>query len=465
MLFGWKRNWNPSPLFRTKEYLELNTGVKQKGICPLLHYERVGKYEGKQYRINQADEIPELKPNNSEIQNWNNKKAKNIKRQKKMFDKIEIDSKKIVFCNFQHKYTCNTKYICNELLRRNLDVDIIWLYDPKQKDIYEYPRNVKLVSCDSNAAKKELASAHIIIDNGVISFKNELEKKSGQIGICTWHGSLGFKKMGADVEEIDNSEAIEKFTYNHDILISNSSFEDEVYRSSHWPKAEILRLGHARNDILIKCGDEQIRHIKMKIHIKYGIPFNKKFVLFAPTFRDDMRTMSQAEITKEINEKGIYNLNVEQLTDALSKKYGGEWIVLIRHHCVNSLNNIFKELQPDGMIDVTDYEDIQELMLAADAGITDYSSWILDYILTKKPAFLYVSDMENFESKRGFYYSVDESPLQVSNNMKQLTDDIEVFDQDKYEDEIARFLAEKGCIDDGNACVRIVDKIQYLIEQ
>lgn len=38
------------------------------------------------------------------------------------------------------------------------------------------------------------------------------------------------------------------------------------------------------------------------------------------------------------------------------------------------------------------YEDMQELLVAADAGVTDYSSWIFDYVLSGKPGFLIETD-------------------------------------------------------------------------
>lgn len=44
---GWKERKNPGPLFSTGLYLEQNCDVKEAGICPLLHYLRSGKMEGR----------------------------------------------------------------------------------------------------------------------------------------------------------------------------------------------------------------------------------------------------------------------------------------------------------------------------------------------------------------------------------------------------------------------------------
>ena len=52
-------------------------------------------------------------------------------------------------------------------------------------------------------------------------------------------------------------------------------------------------------------------------------------------------------------------------------------------------------------------------MLIADVGITDYSSWICDYLLTKKTGFIFATDMQNYNTERGFYYPYSNYLLQI----------------------------------------------------
>ncbi len=50
---GWRKGYPPSPLFDGDEYLKRNEGVKKAGVCPLVHYERNGRFEGRAiYPIN-----------------------------------------------------------------------------------------------------------------------------------------------------------------------------------------------------------------------------------------------------------------------------------------------------------------------------------------------------------------------------------------------------------------------------
>jgi CDP-glycerol glycerophosphotransferase len=61
------------------------------------------------------------------------------------------------------------------------------------------------------------------------------------------------------------------------------------------------------------------------------------------------------------------------------------------------------------VIDVSEYPQINDLFVASDSLITDYSSCMFDYSLTGKPISLLVPDLEEYESKtRGFYLPFNE---------------------------------------------------------
>ncbi|MFP7308406.1 CDP-glycerol glycerophosphotransferase family protein, partial [Enterococcus faecalis] len=57
------------------------------------------------------------------------------------------------------------------------------------------------------------------------------------------------------------------------------------------------------------------------------------------------------------------------------------------------------------VIDVSSYPDINQLYLIADLLITDYSSVMFDFALTKKPMLFFMYDKEKYQnSTRGFYF-------------------------------------------------------------
>ena len=111
------------------------------------------------------------------------------------------------------------------------------------------------------------------------------------------------------------------------------------------------------------------------------------------------------------------------------------------------------------------FNDIQNLMIAADAGLTDYSSWIFDYILLKRPTFIIANDLETFETNRSFYYPLDSTPFPIASTNEQLLQNINDFDNDVYLKDINRFLDERGCFEDGHASERIADMIVSLCKK
>ena len=116
------------------------------------------------------------------------------------------------------------------------------------------------------------------------------------------------------------------------------------------------------------------------------------------------------------------------------------------------------------IVDATAYPDIQELLVYADVVITDYSSCIFDYMLSGRPAFIYAPDLEQYNTERGFYYPLEETPFAIAKNMDILEERIETFDQHVYAAEVERFLASKGCMEDGQAARRVADLIMEVID-
>ena len=358
----------------------------------------------------------------------------------------KIDPKKVIFITFQGKYTCNPKAIAEEFIRRNSDYKLVWVVrkeDLKERD--KFPSELKLVVRESLEFYKELASSKFIIENANDTVYMKYNKRPGQVIIQTWHGSLGFKRLDKVKNETWVAKA-DELGNETDFIVSNSEFENMVYRTSYWENTEILEYGHARNDMLLN--KTKYNKMNKKVREYYNIDKNTKILLYAPTFRDDFSA-------------DTYNLDYAKLLDALKEKFGGNWVIMVRFHF--KLRNVdFSDDLTDNIINATDYYDMQELLCAADIGITDYSSWLCDFVLTEKPGFIYCNDMDKYVDERGFYYPLSETPFPVSKTNDELEKNILNFDIKKYEKQRQSFLKKRGCYEKGNASKRIVDKIYEL---
>lgn len=355
-----------------------------------------------------------------------------------------VKKNKIVFMTFDRDYTCNPKYIAEEILRQNLDMDLVWITARETVDSTHFPQKIRLVNYGSAEMFEEMATAKVWIDNALTGVWHNMPKKKNQIYLNTWHGSLGIKKLSGDSRWLRTAARCNKAT---DYCITNSTFEENVFRTTFWADTPVLRLGHARNDILIN--PDQTAAARKKVLEYYGLSEDTKIAMYAPTFRDNGNTQ-------------VYNISFQTLKQSLAKRFGGNWVIFERAHFKNRASQV-PHMEKD-VINVSSYPDMQELMAAADAGVTDYSSWAYDYILTGKPVFIYAPDLSAYAGGRGFYYPIETTPFAIAETNEQLSECIEQFDADQYEKDVKAFLEDKGCYEKGNAAAEIVSFLKEKME-
>lgn len=368
------------------------------------------------------------------------------------YENLPIENNKIVFRTFNGGYNCNPKYIAEEIMKQNLPYKLVWVVNKNILNfIDDFPRDrIQLVMSGSAEDIKETSTAKIIIDNERRTkyILNGVFKKDEQVYIQTFHGSLGIKKTGVDRNDtskkalrlckIDSSQI--------DFLTSNGTYTTNFFKSMFWDYGKILEYGHPRNDVFFKSNE----NIRKKVCNYFNIPTNKKILMYAPTLR-------------ESGDLDCYSLDFERTIQAVTKKFGSEWVVITRLHPL--LINRRDEFIPQGsnIIDGTKYSDMQELLASVDLLITDYSSSIYDYMLSYKPGFIFATDIEQYDNARGLYYPLTSTPFPVAKNNDEMVKNIENFNYEKYKSNVTTFLKGKGCIEDGHASERVVDLIKSII--
>ena len=365
-----------------------------------------------------------------------------------LFNLLPVKQNKIVFRSFSKSYGCNPKYIAQEILRQKLPYELVFI-SKKGKNV-GFPKGVKVIT-SKLAEYLALSTASVIVANSRIGnyFLKGFKKKKNQLYIQTWHGSLGIKKMEGDCDNLSSSylKQAKIDSENIDYLLSNSKWLTDVYHSSFFYNGKIMETGNARNDIFFannaKLKEEVCKYFNLKKDVK--------ICLYAPTFRDD----------KNLD---CYNVDYDNLLKNLKEKFGGNWVVVSRlHPNLSKFKNVIPQI--NGVYDGGKYPDIQELLVAADVMITDYSSCVFDFMLSSKPAFIFATDIEKYNSDRGFYYTLETTPFAMADNNKNLMKNILAFDENYYQKSVKQFLKEKGCADKGNASEQIVDLIKKHIER
>jgi CDP-glycerol glycerophosphotransferase len=364
---------------------------------------------------------------------------------------VKIDDNKVFFMPQESAYTCNPKYICEELRKQCPDVEVVYRVNSRGKN--SVPEGITTVQLNKMDYFRELFSSKIIVANSFIYLGMPYRLKKGQVLIQTWHGSLGLKKHNKEVlDSIKRAEALEYTGRRTDYLVTNSTLEISSLRETYWPKTPMLKYGHPRNDIFFPNYEKKRSELRRQFAKQWEVSPETKFVMYAPTFRD----------TKSFD---CYDLDFERVVEACEKKFGGEWKLLLRYH--PSLYKQYSQLTtklPDCVIDCTEFTDMQELIAVTDVAITDYSSWIYDYILMRKPGFLFATDIKEYcENERGFYYPIEETPFLIATSNDEMIKCIENYNDEVYHKKLEAFLVDKGCIDDGHASQRTVRLIRNIL--
>ena len=233
----------------------------------------------------------------------------------------------------------------------------------------------------------------LLMDNAFMPmsfFKVRRETKVLQL----WHGTGSIKKFGQDSNKGRIKELEKRLNSNIDYLFVNSDLLTDEYAGAFGvDKAKVYSTGLPRTDWLLKLInddklDEKLNTIKDKISRKKNISIKgKKIILYAPTFRDD-----------EVDNPKLH-INIEKLMKNLPDNI----ILFLRLHPFVSSAFNEKDLLPNSF-NVSDYKDLNELMVVSDGLITDYSSLIFDYCVLNKPMYFFADDIVEFGlNGRGFY--------------------------------------------------------------
>ena len=334
-------------------------------------------------------------------------------------------------------------------------------YDDSPKAIYELMvsdnrfKNYRFVWAFHNPEKFDIKGAELIKTDNLRYFITALKarvwitnssierglyfKGKRTLYFNTWHGTP-IKKMGNDIAANNKAFVIKK-KMKIDAMTVQSDFEAEVFsKMFNIPMRYMLKIGLPRNDTLADFKNEKKEHIKKKL----GIPFDKKIILYAPTFREFERDSANNCILKP-------PLDISKWKRTLCDEY----CVLFRAHYEVAKSMKFRN---DGFIyDMSLYPNLNELMLVSDILISDYSSIFFDFSIMDKTMFHFTYDYDKYNSERGMYFDIREY-LSGSENEDELLSILRHYDEmtEKAKNKIFR---QKYVNYYGNASFKAVEYI------
>ena len=357
---------------------------------------------------------------------------------------FRIDRHKAVFKSFRG-IGCgdNPRAIYDEMRKKRPDYKYIWI----TQDLDDFVPGAEMVKHGSIREIYELATARLWVDN-----KRKgcwASKRKGQLYIQTWHGGVCLKKIEKDAEENLPAyyiKSAKKDSVMADAMTSSSRWQNEQYRNAFWFKNTILEYGLPRADIFYHNQTSVYDNVRKY----YDLPSDAKILLYAPTYRDDHRT-------------DIFNIDYRMALSQLSWKFGGEWYAIVRLH-PNIADQAGIIDYDERIINGTMYPIMNELVIASDFLITDYSSCMFDAMEAGKKVIIYAADIDQYIDDRGFYFDIRKLPFPVAETNEEMKEIIEEFDAEDYSRMVSVFREQVGLFSDGHASERTVKYILKRIE-
>ncbi|MDR2825041.1 MAG: CDP-glycerol glycerophosphotransferase family protein, partial [Prevotellaceae bacterium] len=157
-----------------------------------------------------------------------------------------------------------------------------------------------------------------------------------------------------------------------------------------------------------------------------------------------------------------FDFDAEKLLQTFREKFGGKWRLFVRlHPCMNDVDKVinFNKLL---MTNLTNYSDVQELLHISDILITDYSSVMFDFMLTRRPCFLFATDVDTYD--RGTYIDINKLPFPLAENNRELIQNVENFDESIYLSDLQQFENYVlQSFENGTAAFKVADYIAEII--
>lgn len=357
-----------------------------------------------------------------------------------------VNKQKVVFSSFSGKsYSDNPKAVSEALHEINPDAQIFWIMaDPEVKK-HKIPSYVRCIdSADRMGILKHLATASVLVSNFSLY---EVAKSKKQLFIQTWHGDKAFKKVLYDSPFVDSSFHVsEEIPGYCDLAVAGSEYGKRQYETAFRYQGEIMMQGTPRNDRLVQKDPVLRRQYRDALNVQDGT----KVLLYAPTLRREASNSRQKQ--------QIQNLDIPLTLDHLEKKCKCKWVCLLRAHpAVIGLSGVVND---DRIKDVSQYEDMADLMLASDLLITDYSSCAGDFALLDRPVVLFQSDRQEYiEKDRSFYFDIEDSPYMVADSQEQLNGIIDTMTEESAVDNCRAILKFYGDCETGHAAESVAQFI------
>lgn len=295
--------------------------------------------------------------------------------------------------------------------------------------------NVTMIDIFSKDYDKALVTSKYLITD--TSFPPYFIKRKDQVYLNTWHGTP-LKAMGRIVPQREYALGnIQRNFLIADYLLYQNDFSRDVFMKDYMIKdiypGKALLSGYPRNSVFFdKQGRELVRR---DCNIS-----DKQVIVYMPTWRG---LLHNKETDKQLK---LLNRYFTELDEGLKDS-----------------QVFYVKLHPyvKDKMDFSGYRHIKEFpkkyesydfLNASDVLVTDYSSIMFDYAVTKNKIILFAYDAKEYLDGRGLYLDLDDLGLPIVGTVNELIDEI-----GKVSPEYTEFYERFCAYDSADTPARVLD--------
>lgn len=206
-----------------------------------------------------------------------------------------------------------------------------------------------------------------------------------------WHACGAFKTFGfTRIGKPKGSPQPTRMHRSYDYVTVSSDYCRKCHSEGFGIATKnIVPTGIARTDIFFD--EEYKQNFRNKFYKEYPNFKDKKIILFAPTFRGDIK--QTARYPMEL-------FDIHEVCEALGEDYA----VIIKHHPFVTEQHPIPDEYKDRVIDLSESTEINDLLFVSDIIISDYSSLVFETSLLNIPMLFYAYDLQAYIKSRDFYF-------------------------------------------------------------
>jgi len=307
------------------------------------------------------------------------------------YRRLPLDERLAVYAAYWYRgFACNPAAIYRAARELAPQVRGVWVVETRAQAA-ALPDGVPYVLANTPAYFRAMATAKYLVNN--VNFPHTMTKRPGSVHVQTQHGTP-LKLLGLDLRDRPEAggdmdfERMLEHVARWDYLVSPNPHSTAAFGSAYPGGYRVLETGYPRNDRLAAADPAEAAEIRGRL----GIAEGRRVVLYAPTHREQQAGYVPA-------------LDLAALAAAL----GPDTTLLVRTHYFYA--DAGQDLGASGqLLDVSAHPSVEELYLAADVLVTDYSSAMFDYAVLDRPIVVFAPDWEDYQRIRGVYFDLRAEP-------------------------------------------------------